>query len=327
MIVAHHFSVHGGFSYSNDQLLNKIFLLFFGSGGKVGVSVFVLISGYFLVRNGFALKKLGRYIVQVWGYSLVVLGVTFCLQLPHGSGRELIRYLLPFGYMNWFAHAYLLLFLLTPFINKMLLHLGKILFQRFLMLGFSLWYLIPTITGLLGLHMDMEGSILMDFIFLYAVGAYIRLHEMDFYVKNAAWKTVGCYIAIVFFDLLCDWLHLRDVRGNLFYFADINSALMLITSFYLFMVFKQLHLRHNYLINRIAATTFGVYLIHDSNLLRHFIWRDILQVNCWEENPFLPVYAIITVMFVFVLCGTIDFLRIQFLESFYNRWIDRILPK
>ncbi len=50
LIVAHHFEIHGGFAYPQDAVsVNRIWMQFISSGGKVGVNIFVLLSGYFLV--------------------------------------------------------------------------------------------------------------------------------------------------------------------------------------------------------------------------------------------------------------------------------------
>ncbi len=327
MIVAHHFSVHSGFSYSSDHLLNKGFLVFCASGGKIGVSVFVIITGYFLIHKGFSLRKLGRFIVQVWGYSLAMVGLAWSLGVLHGGGRELVRNLLPLGYMSWFAHAYLLLFILTPFINSWFRSLEKSLFRKFLILGFFMWYFVPTITGMVGMRLDMGASILMDFIFLYGIGAYIRLYGGEIHINHAMWKTFSLYLSIVFLNAFCNWIHLRDLKGNLLYFADINSALMLVTSVYLFLAFKQLRIGHSRFINGMAATTFGIYLIHDNNLLRHFLWHGILPIKEWYTSPLLPLYAVITVLVVFSACGFIDFLRFKYLEPRYSRWVDRVVGK
>lgn len=64
MIVAHHFSVHGGFEmYISSLQLNTIFLQFLQFGGKIGVNIFVLISGYFLINtDNIKVKK----IIKLW---------------------------------------------------------------------------------------------------------------------------------------------------------------------------------------------------------------------------------------------------------------------
>ncbi len=304
--------------------------MLFGAGGKIGVTVFVLISGYFLVKSSFTLFKLGRFLLQVWGYSLAAVAVAFCLHLPLGSEKELIRYLLPLGYMNWFAHSYLVLFLLCPFINKLLLRIPKSWFQGFLLFGFFLWYLLPTVADLTGASIHVSNSTTVRFIYIYSIGAYIRVYGEKIHVSYGLWKVAALYIAIVLLDALCHWLQVIAVDEKFWafsYFGDMSSPLTLVVSLYLLLSFKQMKVSHSKSINSIAATTFGIYLIHDSNLLRNFIWQDLLQVKDWYNSPFFPLYAVVMVLLVFSVCGFIDFLRFKYLEPRYSRWVDRLVAK
>ena len=76
MIVFHHFAIHGGFQW--DSLLLSVpyfWCNFISMGGKIGVDVFVLISGYFLVTDEgpiFNFKKILKYWGQVFFYSIVI---------------------------------------------------------------------------------------------------------------------------------------------------------------------------------------------------------------------------------------------------------------
>ncbi|WP_189244288.1 acyltransferase family protein [Streptococcus macedonicus] len=52
LIVSHHFSVHGSFeSLDSITMFNKVWLQFIQLGGKIGVNIFVIISGYFLIQS------------------------------------------------------------------------------------------------------------------------------------------------------------------------------------------------------------------------------------------------------------------------------------
>ena len=52
MIMFHHFAYHGNFEWNfNEVTLPHLWYDFILMGGKVGVDIFVLISGYFLIEN------------------------------------------------------------------------------------------------------------------------------------------------------------------------------------------------------------------------------------------------------------------------------------
>ena len=120
LIVMHHFSVHGSFPFTPDLTFNKVFLQVFGLSGKAGVVAFVMITGYFMVSSSFKLYKLGKLIGQIWFYSLAMLGVAMAPGLDTVTTRNTILAILPFGYMSWFAQTFLVLYILTPVINRLL---------------------------------------------------------------------------------------------------------------------------------------------------------------------------------------------------------------
>ncbi len=330
MIVAHHFTLHGGYPYTSDFSWNKGFLMFFGAGGKIGVTVFLLISGYFLIKSGFTWRKLGRLVAQIWGYSLAIVAAAFCLHLPLGTEKELLLYFLPLGYMSWFAHSYLILFVLVPFINKLLLRASKRQLQWFLLFGFLIWYVLPTVTSFMGHPIHIGKSTTIKFVYVYIVGAYLQLYGAKLRISHGLWKAAAVYISIVGLDMLFRWLQILPVNEEAWLisdFGDMESPLALVASVVLFLAFRQMRVPQSKAINTIAATTFGIYLIHDSMLLRPFIWQEVLNGKDWYSSPFFPLYAVVMVIVVFTVCGMIDFLRLKYLEPRYNRWVDILLKK
>ena len=52
MIISQHFGMYSGFDFSeSDSFLNYAWVRFLQFGGKIGVNIFVLIAGYFLVTS------------------------------------------------------------------------------------------------------------------------------------------------------------------------------------------------------------------------------------------------------------------------------------
>lgn len=78
MIVAHHFSVHGGFSFDPSRIsVNLIWIQFLQLGGKVGVDIFILISGYYLVSR----KSFNSYKALSYGARCFFIQLRFLLLL------------------------------------------------------------------------------------------------------------------------------------------------------------------------------------------------------------------------------------------------------
>ena len=69
MIVFHHFACHGGFSFGTSVTATHFWYNFIVMGGKLGVDIFVLISGYYLITNNktlFNINKTVKFVGQVF---------------------------------------------------------------------------------------------------------------------------------------------------------------------------------------------------------------------------------------------------------------------
>ena len=90
------------------------------------VNVFMLITGYYQVNAKFHLKSLGKVLWVVWTYSFVLSFAAAKIGgLPLGK-KDLLLLLLPvLSKRYWFVNAYLLLYLFSPFLNKMIHALTK----------------------------------------------------------------------------------------------------------------------------------------------------------------------------------------------------------
>lgn len=70
LIVMHHYSVHGGFDFMIPFSMKLYFVQCLVMGGKLGVNLFVLISGYFLCKSDFKWKRIIKLEVEVIFYSI-----------------------------------------------------------------------------------------------------------------------------------------------------------------------------------------------------------------------------------------------------------------
>ena len=102
MIIAHHFSVHGEFYYGAERVtVTRLWVQFLAMGGKIGVNIFILISGYFLIcASDIKTSKVIRLWLQVFSYSVAIYAVFVCLGLAPFQGKTLMGRLLPIGSGN-----------------------------------------------------------------------------------------------------------------------------------------------------------------------------------------------------------------------------------
>lgn len=126
LIVMHHYSVHGGFDFMIPFSMKLYFVQCLDMGGKLGVNLFVLISGYFLCKSDFKWKRIIKLEVEVIFYSILI-GVIFHFLMPEReSTKDLIKELTPLRTGSyWFYNTYFVMVLFAPFINKFLVSLEK----------------------------------------------------------------------------------------------------------------------------------------------------------------------------------------------------------
>lgn len=69
-------------------------------------------------------------------------------------------------------------------------------------------------------------------------------------------------------------------------------------------------------INTIAASTFGVLMIHaNSNTMRQWLWHDVCNNVDTYETGNVVVHAIVCVVAIYMVCTIVDMMRIRFIEK------------
>lgn len=315
LIVFHHFAVHGGFTYGTSLSVTHFWYNFIIMGGKIGVDVFVLISGYYLITNKdifFNINRIMKFLGQVFFYSVSLFVICGLTGLGDFTIKSFIKSLFPITFSKWwFASTYFVLYLLHPFINKLLNNIEKTLYQKLLILLVICWSIIPTFTGSL-----YQGNGLLWFITLYSMTGYIRLYGLNkkFTGKHYCVFFILCvlltYASSIVFTLLGNrWSTFEE--HNMHFYGQEKITIFVI-SLSLFMIFETLKMNCHRWINIVAGATFGVYLIHDHSDIRKFLWIDLFQNAHYQDSLFLIPYSIIVVLIVYIACSCIDLLR-QFL--------------
>lgn len=336
MIIAHHIAVHSGFDFASGSVtLNELWILFLRIGGKIGVNVFVLISGYFLI-NAKTLKtgKLLKLWLQIFTYSALIYGVLVICGAESFGIKALINNCLPITFSGWwFASTYFVLYLFSPYINKLLNGFSKNEYRRFLVLLVVCWSVIPTF-----MTKRMESNDLLWFALLYAIAGYLRLH-VDI-TKLKKYRFIGISIAFIFLTyfsaVILKVLSLKfSVFSNyIVYFYDMQRLPVLLISLTMFIGFLNIDIGHKSVINIISSATFGIYLIHDNDYIRPLLWKKIFDNSLYTDSAYLIPYTILEIIVVFVVCAVIELIRIYTMEKIYvkrtddfSKKIDAVLDK
>lgn len=315
MIIGHHFAVHGGFYFDSDRITgNMLFLQWLSLGGKIGVNLFVLISGYFLVTSpGLRLGRVVKFWLQVFFYSVVIYLLCALTGIVPFTGRELLRALFPIlSGQWWFAGSYFVMYLLSPLVNRLLRGLSAR--KHLLLLGIlaALWYVIPVLSWLPERLRDP-----VWFLFLYCIAGYLRLHGVAAKGRARTWLTLGVGALLLSFIWAVVLLSFRTGSQSHYETAYFNTwhPLMLLPAIGLFLGFAAMKPRHIPAVNAVAAAAFGIYLIHDSDHIRYPLWRGLLNCGAWRDSGLLIPYALAAIALVFGVCLALEWLRIRLLDG------------
>lgn len=330
MIVAHHFVVHGDFDYPPGVIdEEKLWTQFLKIGGKIGVDIFCLITGYFSVKKEcIELKKIARIWIQICFYSILFYLIAIWTGLESLSVSSLIKHALPIMTEQWwFSSTFFVLYICSPYLNQMLNNLSENAYITMLLVFGICWCLVPTITG-----EKFQSNNLLWFVYVYSLAGYIRLYRKEearrkgILLAMAVLILVMTFLLNTIFDILSIKRPIESETGDFFY--DMQSLPIISIALLLFLWMKNVKINNGgNIINRIASATFGVYLIHDNEYMRTILWKYIFKNATYSESSILIPYSIIVIGLVFVFCTMIELMRMYILEKLYMPLIDVIAKK
>ena len=340
MIVGSHFAVHGVQHvldlenaykvWADGTFINKFITSLFPPGGALGVSLFFMLTGYFLVGKMktsvlkvclqtifygifiaiFLIANLLLYKFFGFGYAFSELTV---VQKVFTVFRNIFVPISSSAW--WFVSAYVLLVLVAPFINQFLAKLNKSGFIFLLIVTWFFWYSCQYIVN--SAYFSLGRA-----FFFYSLGAFYKK-----YIEHKGAKLSYLLLVIVFWILysLIEYFFAGKVGKNtasaFLAFLKVTAEgtklcfLIPVMAWCLFTFFARLEIKSSCFINTLAATTFGVYLIHDSGIGRNLIWNRILKVSEVQfKSEYFPLIAIFDVLAVFAACSILDFVRLKFFE-------------
>lgn len=316
MIVIHHFCFHGVYEQgwnTNVTLLNHVnnlFLQILNLGGKIGVNLFILITGYFFINKSVEIKGFFKIFFMTVLYSLIILLASY-IYGEHVIPKQILKNAFnPLDSENyWFVANYLVLYLFIPFYNKLLNSLNLKDYLIFILLGILLW-------SFLGIFY----SPLAWFFLIYAVGGFVNKFELSrLNFKNSLWVALLSFLTFIVFFVL----RLFDDPIKIKNF-DMNNFMIFVISIAIFCIFKNAKIPYNKSINYISSSVFAVYLIHDNNIVRNFLWESLIKVTDYIIEPYFIAISFLIPIIIFISCVLFDKLFCKFYMPIINFIIRRI---
>lgn len=330
VIVAHHYVVNSGLMYciQNDYpSIKSIFLLILGWGGKTGINCFVLITGYYMCKSQITLRKGLKLLFEVLFYNISIYFFFVLYGYSNFSVSSLLKDVNPFNSISdGFTSCYLIFYCFIPFLSILVKNMSKKQHAILLSICLLFFSILPN------LCVEYRFNYVSWFIVLFFIGSYLRLYEP--FAKFNTRKLAIAFSACIALSWLSVWLCsfwascLKwPIYHSHFMVSDSNKFLAVITAVFAFLFFKNLKIKYNRLINTIAASAFGVLLIHaNSDTMRSWLWCDTLKnVENYNGNIFL--HAFLSILLVYSICTILDFMRIRYIERPFFKLYDSFFKK
>lgn len=280
---------------------------------QVCVNIYIMLSGYYMVKSKFRLHKLVVLWMEATFYSFVLKLVFMLTGADDFSIISLASCLFPITTGRyWFLTIYVGMYLISPFVNILINALDKRQHSLLNLLLFglcSLWVSIhPSIAG-----MNSGGGWgLMWFIVLYITAAWFRLYYTPNH-KPLRWLLV--YLLIPFMiataQVVLGNLNISILQSVVSNWFRYDSAPVYVMTLCLFMGFLNIKVTYesvSALICRIAPSTLGVYLIHAHANVSPWSW-EILNLPDKMTSVLFPLIQLSSVIAIFLICIGIDFLQ------------------
>ena len=325
LIMFHHFALHGGIDYTTFSI-NNAYLNIIEFGGKIGVNIFVIITGYFSCTSKFSFKRIFKLLFAVEFYSLTLMIVSLFTGAQEFSVRLFVKGFFPLlfdGY--WFVTIYIILYVLLPILNAGIDKISRTHLAFVICFLLALYCIIPNTIEKLSILKpisDFEFSMVIWFITLYLIGAYFRKYSF-LLIKHATISHILLLMSLfIMFGARTMQLYLgADYGGKIAklirIFADYStrSIMTFAISILLFCVFLSINFRGNRMFFHISKATFGVYLIHDNPLFYKYMWENIIHTKEIYNMPsFIPL-SVMSILLLYTVCTVIEIFREKYIEK------------
>ena len=336
-IVIFHVIVHGKILDSSNEILHLISSII-TTIIIIHVNSLVFLTGYFNIdKKEISLKKAGKLLATTWFYKASIILLFLYFHFVSIDKVTLLEELLPLDRNHyWFISCYIVIYILSPYLNKVVENLSEKDFSKFLLWLMILLSIIPTITN--NHNWPNDGQNIINFALLYYLGAYFKRYPIqnNYHFKHVSKRKILYFLIGSFFGIVMIRLSLYYFGLKLFSmenhglkwvgeimindFSRYSSPLVIIQSCLYCLVFANLKF-HSKIINFSAASTFGIYLIHDNHNVRYKIYEWL------NVHPYPTLLETVKVLFlssltIFSICFIIETIRrmiVLFLSYMYNK--------
>lgn len=323
IVFSHYHFYLGDIMNENPLSPMSIYHYTIGMGGKIGINIFMLITGYFMCLKEISLEKYVKIILQIYFYNIIIQGLFIITKESPFSISSIIDILVPFRkvHQDDFCTDFIWFYLFIPFVGILIKnitqrqHLALIALSLILYVGYNT---LP--------RFEVTISPVTWFAILMVIASYIRVYKPKRLQLSAAkWGGVTlCLLFIAIMSIIGLGYYGRNQR---YLFADCNSLLGFSIAFSVFMTFLNIKLPYIKFVNLYGGAAFGVLLIHSNCWpMRSLIFEKIIDTQryYYECNYWIPIVSCIA---IYIICASIEIIRQKTIEQPMVSFVSKILKK
>lgn len=317
MIITLHGMFKGGLLTSlANPTPNNIAAWIMECANITGLNLFMLITGYLLVKSSFKIGRLFEIIAQVLFYSVGILLVLMACGKRYSS-YEMLRCLFPIqNNVYWFCTSYVFLYMLSPVLVAGMRKMTKKQLEITIIGLFIFECVFKTVLPI-RLTEDKMGYSTLWFLIMFLIAGYIRLYGLEFLKKPLRSYLIHlCCVTLMFAEqFILVTVNARTGRFEELIGVSIehNHILLLLSSVSLFMAIlnaPQIKGIWAKLVGFMAPLSFGVYLFHEHGLIRYEWPKWIGLDKLMDKNVFVFVAGVLgSAILVYLLGGAVDYIR------------------
>lgn len=335
-IVLYHVIFHGK-TLENSSGTILLILQFILCITLVHVNSFVLITGYFQYKKKFSLKSFLKTFFEMYFYKVALALFFISIGMNSFTSVEYFNLFNPFYIPHWYIACYLILYLLSPFLNILIKNMNQHTHRKLILILILCFSFAPFLSNqIVGTN---NGLTVIQFIMMYFIGAYLAKYPIteNIHFKNYSKnKTqmillIGSIIFLIINFITLNFgttltnstSSLLQYVGNLIVnsYDKYNFIFVILQSVCYFLWFSSLNIKSK-VINYIASCTLGIYLIHEHQCIQPYIytWFNIANSGPITSKDII-VKVFIVAIIIFIGCALIDTIRQIIFKFIRNRKI------
>lgn len=319
MVVILHLNLFGGLIISANQSSNYLFKFivhFYEEICIVAVDVFIIISSWFLsAKRDYTLKshRIIRLLLSMFFWYFVATTIAYALGI-HPEYKELLASLPLIGKSYDFIAGYLVLFFLSPFLNRLTRQLNNKSHKKLAIGLFTLFCLMAPIIYNQYLMVN-KGYSFAWFVCIFLIISYVRKYvQWD----KFSWKFY--LIVFVILTLIGTLARCLPSFGITLYISKghYNGPIVFLSAISCFLLFSSITIKRKKgrdLIQFFVPLSVAVFFIHANMFIEQW-FKSLAFYTFINEKTLLYVISVpLIAIIVYIVCTMCEFLR----EIFFSK--------